>query len=83
MARGDAAPYFWEDKADIAALQGRVEDAQRELQRVEREQSAAETTWRSAEDRATACQRFLEGLREIERPETPTLDRLWSLMREG
>jgi len=80
MAWDGAAPRFREDKADIAVLQRQVQDAQQELQRVERKEGLAETAWCSAEERASACQRFLEGLREIERPATPAWDLLWDLM---
>ncbi len=83
MARGGAAPHVREEGPSIAALERRVKDAQRQVWQAEREQERAETAWRGAEERASACRRFLEALRDRERPETPTLDLLWSLMRGG
>jgi hypothetical protein len=77
---GADARFGTSEESQFADLELGVRDARRELQYVVTHRGTAQRTFQDAEHCVKDCQRLLTRFREMERPETPTLDLLWSLM---
>ena len=64
----------------LASAELRLEGARGKLRQVDGDVGLAQSQHRDSRDRVQACQRHRAAFEDQARPETPALDKLWSLM---